>query len=277
MRLSKVLTATAFAGVMALAATGPASATTVGGITFPAGAVFKSTNIFENVVTAAGQVLDGIGFVNNISATGGTPVWSNGDNGRELTFQFAGYTVEKIIAVSLVSSRILFSGGTVDFYSDSAQNFTDTSGTQATDIARATDTDLSGAWLNLVGAATNTFTCDAAAACFSGVGTAITLDSTVFFNGDLGTVTSGTGIGFLDVVGGLAAGNFDTNSQPSGQDILLGSNFAGDQSGTSDFPITGTADLRSTAIPEPGTLALFGFGLLGLGFAARRRRRKLAA
>jgi len=263
---------------MALAATGPASAISVGGIDFPAGAVFKATNIFENVVTAEGQVLDGIGFVNNISTAGSPPLtWQNGDNGRELTFRFSGYTVEKIIPTSPVSSRILFSGGIINFYSDGAQDFSANSGNQAADVTSATNTDLSGAWLNLVGADTHTFTCDVAAGCSSGIGTTITLDSTIFFSGDLGTVVSGTGIGFLDVAGGLAGTNFDTNNQPSGQDILLTSSFGGDQSGTTDFPITGTADLRSTAIPEPGTLALFGFGLLGLGFAARRRRRKLAA
>jgi len=40
--------------------------------------------------------------------------------------------------------------------------------------------------------------------------------------------------------------------------------------------ITAVQGATATAAPEPGTLALFGSGLLGLGFLGRRRRRKTA-
>lgn len=45
--------------------------------------------------------------------------------------------------------------------------------------------------------------------------------------------------------------------------FVLGSGLGGDR--------VGMGELQFNAVPEPGTLALFGLGLAGLGFARRRR------
>lgn len=79
----------------------------------------------------------------------------------------------------------------------------------------------------------------------------------------------GTGSALLDVSGGLAAGNFDTNSRLDGADMVFSSSFQ---------PVTGapgvlsgTFELTGNSIPEPSTIALLGLGLLG--FAGARKRK----
>jgi hypothetical protein len=258
-------------GAVAVAAMlgGLAHATTIDGITFGAGANLKTSAIWEDAVETPGDTLSGIGIVTAIvgGACGGL-CWSNGDNGRELTFQFT-YTLEKITALDADTAEAWFSGGVVTFWSDSAEDFTfGLGGSKAIDIASATGGD---EWLNLVGAPTGTVC--AGGECFSADGTAINLISQFDFAGDLGAVLEGDGAGFLDVLlAGLGSANafFDTNTQPSGQDIRLTSDFSKAEVG--NFDINGSATLIVNAIPEPGTLALVGAGLLGFGWLRRRRK-----
>lgn len=111
---------------------------------------------------------------------------------------------------------------------------------------------------------------------------------------------SGQALNFLGAVGGVSAGNVsysmyvaDSNT-PFGTDTLIGSGSGswvfgssfGDWSwlsgtysmtlvasithGPSNFPMATSIDFVGR-VPEPGTLALLGFGLAGIGFAARRR------
>ncbi len=63
--------------------------------------------------------------------------------------------------------------------------------------------------------------------------------------------------------------------QPVGGPVF---NLDGDGNGTATVdPISNSGQFNISVVPEPGTLGIFGVGLLGLGIAAARRRRREAA
>jgi len=286
MKLTNKLVAMAFAG--AVAAPMSASAITIDGITFSEGSVFERINLAEGKkgggpITALGDELVGIGKVTSIEDGLANETWSDGDNGRELTIYFEKFIAETISITTSIDSNgnsttdaiIGFSGGVIKIFSDAVEDFS-FAGAQAAGIASATGgslfLELAGSPIGGVGPSGNPITLLSSSRC-AGVGCNPLLTS---ISGGL------TGLGNLDVVGGSAAAYFDTNV--FGCDASAGAPCPDDADKTfsssgqlnplapaNGWAFRGTGEVQDFAvIPEPGTLALLGAGLVGI--AARRRK-----
>jgi hypothetical protein len=263
----KNVLAAAIVGIALVGAWGTAHAVptaTINGITFPIGIVpggnqIQSGILDENLITASGQTLMGVGRVSTISDPSLAQVWGNGQNGMELAFVFNNFKSD-VAAFPTVT----FTGGTVSFYTLAAGTPITGYGSIAADMAAIQAGTL---WLTLTAAPQT-------------AGPAgDTLVSTIQTGTSLSAFSVALGSTFLDVAGGPAAGAFDTGTFANAFDVANGG-FS-DISLTSDFSsgslaegfgISGSATLKANAIPEPISLGLLGVGLLGLGMARRWRR-----
>ncbi len=250
------------AGFALLGGSGAALAVDIGGLEIPTGPSFAVGQVYENVVSQVGDVLQGYGKVDSINSFAVGALCAN----CELTYRFTGYTV-----TSITANEVKFSGGTISFYLGfgAANNFnTSNAGGSAGDLAEATDGTL---FLTLTGHAI-----DAAGNTFVGTGANIGT-----------TFPTGFGTGLADVApgGGIASSFFDTNSVAAlfgggNADFELGSSFSGlNPVYPSECPgggacVRGSADFTATVavIPEPGTYALMFAGLGVIGLMAQRRR-----
>ncbi len=269
-----------------------ASAITVAGIHFQDGAIFETIDLFEaeafgdgigddnGKIDQLGEKLVGIGQVNRIRANdiaNGNPIlWQSGDNGMELTIYFYDYVAENFDPSGGADVKIGFTGGKVEIWAGAAGNFAPTT-TQAGGIATATDGVL---WLSLQGSPIGLEALGSSE--YGSVSnTPITLRS-------VGPLASGSvgGLGNLDVTGGLAAGHFDTNTfnctpglpgspcPNSADKVFTSSGQLGANPSAAGWAFFGTGEVQDFAIPEPGSLALLGVSMAGLGFGARRKANK---
>jgi len=249
MSIKKALMALSVAAACAVPGMASASPITVGGVTWDPDSIvdFSSFSLgIRQVIKSNGEVT-GYGVISTMNLNPASSFIPGG----ELTFQFGGFTPVISGALPTVSGQIIgYSGGWVKVYAGSSVQVNQSDFT----TLNAANTGDGVLWLDLAGHALGNNN--------------ITFTGTVAgFGSDVSQLT---GIGLLDVVGGAAAANFNTNTRQDGADFTFSNSFTTFLNGLLDAG--GTGNFKSDSIPEPASLGLVGLAMLGLGAIRRKKQ-----
>lgn len=245
MKLVKTLAAAAVLAMSSFAT--QASTINVGGVNWNPDAATdfsaQQANVRQFINPLTGE-LTGYGLVTGFNGKGVNDFCPT----CEVTFQFKGFMPTGSTLIPGVGETINYTGGLIDIFVGSREiNLGDYSDYNAI------------SWSNTGGTAAQLF---------------LQLKNNYTFSGTNIANSFLSGIGLLDVVGGFAKSNFDTNTRANGADMYFSGGLTFQHKPGSILDMSGTFSLSGDSIPTPSSLAVLGLGLVGLAGAARRKNSK---